>query len=397
MDIHSLVSPELTRRDFLKLAGASLALLGLSKALTPQVVEAMESSVGKVKVLWLEGQDCTGCTESLLNSSDPPIASILLDTISLRYHETAMAGSGYQAEEIKDATIKEGGYILIIEGSIPLAEDGKYCVIAGKPFKDIVREAARNAAAIICVGTCAAYGGIPRSGDTDAVGYLYRGTRLHHYYDDLGSKPVINLPTCPLHVERLVAVLVHYLTFNSVPSLDKFQRPTAFYGVSQHDNCERRGNFEAGKFVTDWSDPNQQGWCLYLKGCKGPWANQDCWKRLWNNRTNYCIKANVPCVGCSEPEFYETFSPLYERRYDVNLPGVGRVDIDKILAGVGGLAAIGVGADMIASRLAGRWKGTEGEKADSAETPSDPAKAKVNTTEVKGAAPSDKNKESKEK
>jgi hydrogenase small subunit len=392
MDIHSLVSPELTRRNFLKLASASLVLLGLSRALTPQVVKAMEESVGKLKVIWLEGQDCTGCSESFLNSSDPSIASILLDTISLRYHETAMAGSGYQAEEIKAETIKNGGYLLVIEGSIPLAEDGRYCMIAGKPFKDIVREAAANASAIICVGSCATYGGIPRSGPTDAVGYLYRGTRLHHYYDDLGNKPVINLPTCPLHEERLVAVIVHYLSFNSIPPLDQFQRPVAFYGQVQHDNCERRGNFEAGKFVTDWSDPSQQGWCLYLKGCKGPWANQDCWKRLWNNRTNYCIKANVPCVACSEPEFYETFSPLYERRYEVNLPGLNRVDLDKILASVGGLAALGVGADLVASRLAGRWKGIDKE-----DNSSDSSGEKLESREVKGTIPTKNDKDSKEK
>ncbi len=377
MDIHSLVNPELTRKDFLKLAGASLLLLGLSRALTPQVAKAMEASVGKARVIWLEGQDCTGCTESFINSSDPSIASILLDTISLRYHETAMAGSGYKAEEAKAEAIKEGGYILVIEGSIPLAENGRYCMIAGKPFKDIVREAAANAAAIICVGTCATYGGIPRSGPTDAVGYLYRGTQLHHYFDDVGNKPVINLPTCPLHVERLVAVIVHYLTFNDVPPLDSFQRPTAFYGQSQHDNCERRGNFEAGKFVTDWSNPSQNGWCLYLKGCKGPWAKQDCWKRLWNNRTNYCIKANVPCAACSEPEFYETFSPIYERRFDVDLPGIGHVDINKILVGVGGLAALGVGADLIASRLAGRWKKLESTTAEEKGEEKTPGETKV--------------------
>jgi hydrogenase small subunit len=273
-----------------------------------------------------------------------------------------MAASGSQAEEAMAETIREGGYILVIEGSIPLAENGLYCTIGGKPFTDIVRDTAKNAAAIVCVGSCAAYGGIPRSGPTDAVGYLFRGTQRHHYFDSVGNKPVINLPTCPVHPERLMAVIVHYLSFNEVPPLDEFNRPTAFYGQSQHENCERRGNFEAGRFVTDWGDPNQRDWCLYLKGCKGPWAKQDCWKRFWNNETNYCIKANSPCVGCSEPEFYETFSPLYERQFDAVLPGIGRVDIDKILAAVGGFAAAAVAADMAISRLDGRWKGNGGEK-----------------------------------
>ncbi len=356
MDISQLVNPELTRRDFLKVASATVALLGLSQALTPRVVKALEDSLGKPAVIWLEGQDCAGCTESFLNSLEPPATSILLDTISLRYHETAMAASGHQAEDALSKTIAEGGYILVIEGSIPLAEGGLFCVVGGKPFKEIVRESARNAAAIVCVGSCASYGGIPRSGPTDAVGYLYRGTQLHHQFDDVGNKPVINLPTCPLHVERLVAVIVHYITFGTFPELDKFHRPVAFYGENQHENCERRGHFEAGRFLTDWGDPNQQGWCLYLKGCKGPWSNQDCWKRLWNSRTNYCIQANHPCMACSEPEFYESFSPLYERQFDVELPGIGRVDIDKVIATIGGAVAAGVGLDIIVSKVTGRWK-----------------------------------------
>lgn len=357
MDIIKLTPPEITRRDFLKLASATLALLGLSQALTPQVARALEESLGKTAVIWLEGQDCAGCVESFLNNLEPPATQILLDTISLRYNETVMAASGHQAEQALARTIEEGGYILVIEGAIPLAEDGLFCTVGGKPFKDIVGECAANAAAIVCVGSCATYGGIPRSGPTDAVGYLFRGTQRHHYYDAVtGTKPVINLPTCPLHNERLVAVIVHYLSFGTVPPLDKFNRPLAFYGYSQHENCERRGHFDAGRFLTDWGDPTQQGLCLYLKGCKGPWASQDCWRRLWNNRTNYCIQANIPCVACSEPEFYESVSPMYERQFDVELPLIGRVDIDKAMATIGGILAAGVGADMFVSRLTHRWK-----------------------------------------
>jgi hydrogenase small subunit len=346
--------PKATRREFLQIATASLALLGLSQALSPRVVKALESTSGKPSVIWLSGQECTGCTESFLNSLEPTATSILLDTISLRYHEAAMAGSGYKAEEALEQTIAEGGYLLVIEGSIPLAEDGKYCTIGGKTFVDIVRECAENAAAIIPVGSCATYGGIPAAGPTDAVGYLYRGTKKHHEFDDVtGNKPVINLPTCPLHPERLVAVIVHYLTFGGIPELDNFERPIAFYGESQHENCERRGQFEAGHFVTDWGDPSQNGYCLYLKGCKGPWSKQDCWKRLWNSGTSYCIQANAPCVGCSEPEFYEKFSPLYDRQFDVTLPGIGKVDIDKVIATVAAIAAVGIGLDTIISKVKG--------------------------------------------
>ncbi|TFG46648.1 MAG: twin-arginine translocation signal domain-containing protein [Dehalococcoidia bacterium] len=320
MDISSLKKSELNRRDFMKVATMTAAYFGLSQALSPQIVKALETTSGKPAVIWLEGQSCTGCTESFLNNLEPSATSILLDTISLRYHETAMVGSGHQAEAALADTIAEGGYVLVIEGSIPLAENGAFCTVGGRPFTEIVRETAKNAAAIICVGSCATFGGIPRSGPTDAVGYLFRGTELHHYFDDVGEKAVINLPTCPLHNERLVATIVHYLTFGTVPELDPFHRPYAFYGKIQHDNCTRRGHYDANRFVTDFGNPKQQGYCLILKGCKGPVAKQDCWERLWNNRGNYCINASVPCVACSNPEFYEDTSPLYAHDYNFGLP-----------------------------------------------------------------------------
>jgi hydrogenase small subunit len=312
MDILSLMNPEMTRRDFAKIAGMTAAFFGLSQALTPKMVEALEQAAPKPPVIWLDGQACTGCAESLLNNLEPTASSLLLDTISFRYNETVMAASGYQAEAIKASTIAAGGYVLCIDGSIPMAKDGRFCSIGGKTFRDSVREAARNAAVIICVGACASFGGIPRANvNTDSVGYLFKGKTLHHLFDDVGAKPVINLPTCPLHNERLVATIVYYLTFKAAPPMDSFNRPLAFYGRLQHDNCMRRGNFDARRFVTDFNNPDQQGYCLILKGCKGPLTYQDCQTRLWNNRVSYCINSSFPCAGCAQPEFYDDFSPIY--------------------------------------------------------------------------------------
>ncbi len=317
MDIFGLNQPGVDRRDFIKIAGMTAAYFGLSQALTPQMVEALEQQAAKPAVVWIDGQACTGCVESLLNNLEPAASDLLLDTISLRYNETAMAASGHQAEEALAKTIAEGGYILAIDGAIPMAENGKFCTIGGKTFKDIVVTAAKNAAVIVCVGSCSSFGGIPRSGPTDSVGYLFRGTQKHGLFDAaVGPKPVINLPTCPLHNERLVATIVYYLTFKKAPDLDAFNRPLAFYGKLQHDNCTRRGQFEARRFVTDLGNPAQQGRCLILKGCKGPIAFQDCWERLWNNRANYCINASIPCVACSQPEFYNETSPLYAHDFD---------------------------------------------------------------------------------
>ena len=98
-----------SRRDFLKYCAATAAILGLSEFdFTARVAQALESASKKPAVIWLEGQDCAGCTISFLGITYPPVASVILDKISLRYHETAMVGSGYTAENALNETIKEG-------------------------------------------------------------------------------------------------------------------------------------------------------------------------------------------------------------------------------------------------------------------------------------------------
>ncbi|PPD58083.1 hydrogenase small subunit [Dehalogenimonas etheniformans] len=304
MDLSILTKQELNRRDFVKIAGMTVTYFGLSQALTPTIVNALEEQAAKPAVIWLNGQSCTGCVESFVNNLEPTAVDLLLDTISLRYNETVMAGSGYQAEDALAQTIAKGGYVLVVDGAIPLAENGKYCTIGGQTFVDQFKAAAKNAAVIVAAGVCSSFGGIPRFGPTGGVGILYNGTTPHNTFADIKT-PVINLPTCPVHNERLVATLVYYLTFGKAPDLDSFHRPLAFYGKLQHDNCARRGQFEARRFVTNFNDPKQQGYCLILKGCKGPIAFQDCWERLWNNRASYCIQSSFPCVACSQPEFFE--------------------------------------------------------------------------------------------
>ena len=153
----------ITRRDFLKYCAGVTAALGASDLFTfEKVVHALEAAGKKPPVVWLEGQDCAGCTISLISGADPTPASLILDKISVRYHETIMAAAGHQAEKAMEEAIREGGYVLIVEGSIPKADD-RYCLVGGKPFKATVKEAAEKAAAIIAVGACASYGGIPKA------------------------------------------------------------------------------------------------------------------------------------------------------------------------------------------------------------------------------------------
>jgi hydrogenase small subunit len=291
----------LSRRDFLKFCGGVTAALGLSDIFTAEMIaEALESAAKKPPLIWLEGQDCAGCTISLISVEDPTPASLILDKLSIRYHETIMAASGHMAEKAREDTIKEGGYVLVVEGSIPSADD-RFCMVGGHPFREIVKETAEKAVAIIGVGACAAFGGIPR-------GTPSKGIPLSKV---LPGKTIINLPTCPVHMDHLIGTVVYFLVTHKAPPLDKLGRPLMYFGMLVHDNCRRRGHFDEDEFLTDWNDPKQRDWCLLEKGCKGPETYSDCPIRRWNSGINFCIDAGAPCQGCSEPGFYEEHSPLY--------------------------------------------------------------------------------------
>ncbi len=306
--VEELKLHRVSRRDFLKYCAATAAVLGLSELeFTTKVVHAMEAASKKPAVIWLEGQDCAGCTISFTQILNPPAASIILDKISLRYHETAMAAAGHQAEKVYHDTVKEGGYLFIVEGSVPSADD-RFCMVGGRPFREIVEEAAKKAVGIIAVGACATYGGIPAATPSKGIG-LNKA---------LPGKAVINLPTCPVHPDHLAGTVLYFLTTGKIPELDKIGRPVMYFKESIHDNCRRRGHFDAGRFLTDWNDPAQKDWCMLQKGCKGPMTNSDCPVRRWNDGINFCIDCGAVCMGCAEPGFYAQMSPLYSAESEIS-------------------------------------------------------------------------------
>ncbi len=328
----------LSRREFLRFCATTAALLGLSETQIPRIAQVLAAAAKKPPVVWLEGQDCAGCSISFIGSTEPSAAELLLDTISLRYHETVMAGAGEIAESALDEAIDEGGYVLCIEGSIPTADD-RFCMIAGKPFGGTVKRAADRAAAIIAVGACATYGGIPAAGPTGAMG-------VSEY---LGRDDIINVSTCPVHVEQLVGTIVYFLLYGKAPELDADGRPRVFFRTLIHDNCPRRGRFERGDFLRDWNNPDQRDNCLYLKGCKGPVTYSDCPIRKWNDGINWCIECGAGCHGCAEPAFYAGMSPLFQQTRDI-----AGIHVDTVGKAIGIATAVGLGAHFIGQVATGR-------------------------------------------
>ncbi|MBE0426465.1 MAG: hydrogenase small subunit [Nitrospirae bacterium] len=297
----------LSRRDFLKYCTATAAILGISEfEFTTKVAHALQTASKKPPVIWFAGQACTGCTISFAQSLNPPAAAIVLDKISLRYHMSVMAAAGDLSERVLHDTIKEGGYIFIFEGSIP-ASDDRYWMHGKEPGRKVFEQIAKEAAAILAVGACSAYGGIPRAGPT-------KGISVNDALKRAGiNKTAVNISTCPVHPDHLVGTILYVIVTGKVPELDAKGRPAMYFGDKRllHDDCRRRGHFDAGEFLTDWNDPKQKDWCLFQKGCKGPMAYVDCSIRRWNDGINFCLDCGGLCQACGDPLFYDKVSPLY--------------------------------------------------------------------------------------
>lgn len=323
----------ISRRDFLQFCASMAAVLALPEGAANAIAAALDSEKRPILV-WLEFQDCAGNTESFLRASHPTVADLILDTISLNYHETIMAAAGSQAESALEQTVRDnnGKYIALVEGSIPTGAGGAYCTIGGRAALDIAREVCGSAAATIAVGTCASFGGIPAAAPnpTGALSVADAVPRVNN---------LINMSACPANAENITALLVYYLTLKRWPPLDQYRRPLFAYGKSIHDNCERRAHFDAGQYVEAWGDEaHRDGHCLYKMGCKGPATSQNCPVVRWNEGTNWPIGCGHPCIGCAEPNFWDTMTPFYRRLPNVAGFGVGE-SIDTVGLGLTGLVA----------------------------------------------------------
>ena len=83
----------------------------------------------------------------------------------------------------------KGKYLLVVEGAIPMKDGGIYCKIGGKTSLELTREAAAGAAAVIAIGSCASWGGMPSTppNPTGSVGVA----------EALGRNDILTIPGCP--------------------------------------------------------------------------------------------------------------------------------------------------------------------------------------------------------
>ncbi len=304
---HAALSAQLPyaihRRAFLKFCAITVSLLALPPGTARLLAQGLEN-VRRLPVIWLSFQECTGCTESLTRSSAPSIERLLFELISLDYHHTLQAAAGSAAEQARETVLKEaaGKLLVVVDGSVPTALNGAYSTIAGEDNLGLLRRCLAAAEAVLAVGTCASFGGLPAAAPnpTGAMGIaelMQRGL--------VPRRPLVNLPGCPPIPEVMSAVLAQRVAFGSFPALDAQGRPLAFYGETVHDRCSRRGHYEAGRFAKTFDDVGaRSGWCLLELGCKGPVTHNACSSVRWNGVSNP-VESGHPCLGCAESGFWD--------------------------------------------------------------------------------------------
>ncbi|MGD8664957.1 MAG: hydrogenase small subunit [Desulfobacterales bacterium] len=293
--VDGLKQRDLTRRDFLKFCTVVAGAIGLGPAFGPKIAEALTSGQ-RPPVLWLHFAECTGCTEAVLRTTSPFFDDLLFDSISLDYHETLMAAAGARVESIRKnaANTYAGEFFCVVEGAIPTADGGIYGMVGGHTMLQIAQEICPKARAVIAIGTCGSYGGLAAASPNP--------TGAKGVKDALGSQlqvPVVNIPGCPPNPITFVGTLAHYLLPDKPLTLDSLGRPTFAYGARVHDQCPYRHD-------------SQEHRCLEDYGCKGKRCHNNCPTEQFNDKTSWPVLAGHPCIGCSEPNFWDTMTPFYQ-------------------------------------------------------------------------------------
>jgi hydrogenase small subunit len=329
-------------------------LVGVSLIGLPGLEKLLAATIADVPVVWIQGGSCTGCSVSVLNSVSPTIQELLLGEVipgkhvSMAFHPNVSAGQGDEVVKIlrSYARGERGTFVLVVEGAVSTKDDGVYCEVGEENGHGItvlrhVKELAAQALAVINIGTCSAYGGIPGA-DPNPTGIKPVGTVL----EEAGIKtPVVNVPGCPPHPDWFVGTVATVLVGGlGALDVDDYGRPKAFYGNRIHDNCQLRGQFDQGHFAESFSEDG----CLYKLGCKGPVAHADCSHRKWNNGANWCIGSGSPCIGCVEPEFPYQKSlldvvPIHDRVPPAYYPPIVTTRSSDVMPAITGAIGAGVG------------------------------------------------------
>src|SRR5919201_216414 len=179
----------------------------------------VEGPLKKVTAFWLSGMSCDGCSISALGATEPSVEELLTGSLPgvpmvvLHHYATAIESGDRFTHEKQRAERGEldAPYVIIYEGSIPdenLTVHGEPWSAEGAlplwapeeqrrriPTAEWVRRLAPGAAAVIAIGTCATWGGIPAAWGNPTGAMSVMDFLGKDYRSALGV-PVVNVPGC---------------------------------------------------------------------------------------------------------------------------------------------------------------------------------------------------------
>jgi hydrogenase small subunit len=281
-------------------------------------------------VLWVTtGLSCEGDSVAMTSATNPSLEDIITQAIPgmprivvhnqvIAYevgHEFAQAW--FDAEEGK-----LDPFVLVIEGSLGnenINGEGHWTGFAVNPsngqpitINEWLDRLAPKAAAVVAVGTCATYGGIPamKNNPTGAMGVPdYLGWN----WKSKAGLPVVCIPGCPAQpdnmTETLLYLALHLAGLAPVPELDEKLRPKWLFGRTVREGCNRAGFAEEGDFATEYGSDHR---CLVKLGCKGPVVKCNVPIRGWVNGIGGCPNVGGICMACTMPGFPDKYMPFMD-------------------------------------------------------------------------------------
>ncbi len=291
-----------------------------------------------IHVFWLAGMSCDGCSIAVTGATNPGIEGLLLGIVPampkvILHHPVLAVASGEEfVKPFKDAAEGKLGdpYVVVFEGSVAderiAARTGGYFSAMGVesmpdagdsdvqhpvPTATWLHRLAPGAAAMIAIGTCATWGGVP-SAAGNPTGSMSVMDALGKDFRSAFGLPVINIPGCaPVgdnFTETVFAILLFLQGLGPLPAFDALGRPAWLFNKTVHQGCTRAGYYEEGTFAHHYGDPE----CLVEIGCWGPVVNCNIVERGAMNHMGGCMKAGGICIGCTMPGFPDKFSPFFK-------------------------------------------------------------------------------------
>jgi len=289
-----------------------------------------------VHAFWFAGLSCDGCSVAVTGATNPSVESMVLGAhpgiprVTLHHTVLNMESGPYymQAAEEAIAGTLDAPYVVILEGSIadetiahlqggywsacgeePWGPDGELRAVSSTEW---IARLAPNAAAMLAIGTCATWGGIPAAAG-NPTGAMSLMDFLGKDYRSVLGVPVVNVPGCPPvgdnFTETVAAVLYFLQGFGPLPEFDELGRPAWLFGETVHRRCVRGAYYEEGQFAHEFGDPE----CLVEIGCWGPVVNCNITSRGAIKGLGGCMNAGGACIGCTMPGFPDKFTPFYKR------------------------------------------------------------------------------------